>query len=68
MKIQGKKYVIATERYPILFIDECGNKVDEFDNAKLYESEGTAKDRLSYFDDDSIDDLCVVGVDVTYNF
>lgn len=68
MRIQGKKYVIATKKYPILFDDGFGNGVEEFDEAELYESESKAQDKLSRFDNDCADEWCVVPVDVTYNF
>lgn len=68
MKVQGKKYVIATKEYPILFNDRCNDQVNDFEDAKLYDSEDEAKTQLSYFDEDCIDKWCVVPVDVTYNF
>ena len=68
MKVQSKKYVIATKKYPILFDDGRGDQVNDFEDAELYESEGMAKDKLSCFDEDCVDEWCVVPVDVTYNF
>lgn len=68
MRIEGKKYVIATKKYPILFNDENNNKTDYFEDAELYKSENEAKIQLSGFDDDCIDEWCVIPVDITYDF
>jgi len=68
MKIEGKRYVIATKKYPILFDGICGNSVNEIKDAKMYEDKSQADGRLSCFDGDCIDDWCVVEVSITYIF
>lgn len=67
MKVQGKKYVIATRDYPILF-DCNGEQVDDFGDVTLYGSEEDAREQLSHFDDDCKDEWCVISVNITYNF
>lgn len=66
MKITNKKYVIATKDFPLEFDDGNGNRLDNIEDARLYNDMEDVNSVLQYFDDP--DEHQIIQVNVTYEF
>ena len=66
MKITNKKYVIATKDFPLEFDDGNGNRLDNIEDARLYNDMEDVNSVLQYFDDP--DGHQIIQVNVTYEF